>query len=66
MENHKIIWFSISEYVDIDTGEVLDKKMATSKQYIIIKKTKKHEVNNTTGTVYIINECRKSGQIELF
>lgn len=53
----EIKWTTKSEYVDIDTGEKLDKELV-EKQYIIIKKKKHSEKYKSTGTTTITNECR--------
>lgn len=59
----KLKWTSISEYVDEETGEVLTKKQV-EEYYIIIKKVKHGNIDNTTNTGIIrwINVCTKGGK----
>ena len=66
--NKKINWKSVSLFVDIDTGEIL--KITNERQlkytnYIVIKKTKKTEINESNGIIRITNECRHTGQREI-
>lgn len=59
----KIKWTSQTEYVDIDTGEIITKKQQ-EKEYIIIK-TKKHvKINNENNIARVryTNECTKTGK----
>lgn len=63
--NQEIRWRTISEYVDKETGEVIDEK-EVRKNYTIIKKTKHSHVHRTTGITTITNECRRSKQGKLF
>lgn len=60
-------WKSSSEYVDIDTGEIITKRKAL-RDYQILNKSKKVEINknNGTGLIRYTNECRKSIQLELW
>lgn len=63
-----IRWTAITNYVDIDTGQVLTKKIATDKnKYIKIKTEKYGTVNNvkTRGTIEYTVECRKQPQQKL-
>lgn len=59
----KLKWTSISEYVDEETGEILTKKQV-EEYYIIIKKVKYGNIDNTTNTGIIrwINVCTKRGK----
>lgn len=55
-------WSSKNHYVDIETGEQLDAKIA-KKKYLIIKKTIKHEkINEWYGTKHITNLCQPNRQ----
>jgi hypothetical protein len=58
-------WYTISEYVDINTGEIIDKKIAM-KKYIKIKTIKKTEINENIGIIKYITECKENGQTKLF
>lgn len=63
---NKIQWFTESEFVDIETGEIITQEKIKKLEYIIIKKTKHATVNNSTGIVKITNQCRRTGQLKLF
>jgi len=54
-------WYSVSEYVDQETGEIITKNEFT-KNYYKVKNTKKYEINGTNGTIKHCTECRKHGQ----
>jgi hypothetical protein len=59
-------WITVSEFVDIDTGEMLNFKYAESLKrynYRIINKIKKY--NHEQKITKIINECRHTGQREI-
>jgi hypothetical protein len=58
-------WYTISEYVDIETGEIIN-KLKHSKEYYTIKKTKKIEIHENYGTIKYIYECRNKGQTRIF
>lgn len=60
---HKVYikkWTTVSEYVDIDTGEVLNKEQV-KEQYTIIKKNKKTKLyeQQQHGLITITNECKR-------
>lgn len=64
MTDHKtrkeeIKWKTISTYIDVDTGEIIEKEIA-QEQYTIIHKNKKHNVHRKTGITTITYECRKN------
>lgn len=61
----KIKWYSINEYVDIDTGEKISKSLV-EREYIIIKKIKKTIVNNGQGNIIRTCECIKNKQLKLW
>jgi len=54
-------WFTVSEYVDMDTGEILEKKIFT-KEYYKVKTIKKIEINENNGIRKYIHECKHRGQ----
>ena len=60
MRNIKYI--TISEYVDVDTAEVLDKR-TVEKEYSIIKKHKHSKIQEHDNikriTITITNDCRR-------
>lgn len=65
--NPKLKWYTVVEYVDIETGELISKSLKERKYYVI-RKTKKVEVYEYQG--YGITkwtaECRRNGQQRLF
>lgn len=63
--NQEIKWKTESIYVDIDTGEMLNKETVI-RQYKIIHKKKTSHVYKQTGTVKYTNECRTTNQLKLF
>ena len=48
-------WYSLSEYVDIDTGEIISKKKY-EKEYYKINTSKKYELENEIGIRKFIHE----------
>lgn len=61
----EIKWNTKTEYVDIETGEVITKEKAIQ-AYVIIKKTKNVKIYKKTGTITWVNQCRTSIQLKLF
>jgi hypothetical protein len=58
-------WYTTTEWVDIETGELIPKNVAV-KKYYIVNKTKKTELNENYGILKYTNECRPTNQRELF
>lgn len=60
-------WTTTSEWVDVETGEVITKENA-KQNYNITRKIKKYEYdkNHESGRTKITNECRKSTQLKIF
>lgn len=60
-------WYTISEYVDTETGELIEKKQIENKEYKIRNKTIKYEINNEQhyGTRKITNECTRNEQTRM-
>ena len=60
------IWKTVSQYVHLETGEVLTKCEA-EKNYIILKKTKHVRINNEnkSATIYYVYECTRTGSHSL-
>ena len=61
----EIRWTTKSEFIDIDTGEVLpyyNEKQLKYTDYIIINKTKKTKVHEKNGTITRTNFCKHTGQ----
>ena len=64
MKNEKIKkWYTISEWVDIETGEILHKQVI--KDYYKINTKKTLEINENTGIIKYTNECRNIRQTKL-
>lgn len=61
----KLKWTSTSQYVDVDTGEILTKK-EVKENYKVIKTIKKIEHGTEYGYIKYTNECRKSTQGKLW
>lgn len=61
-------WFTESEYVDIETGEIIKKYQVETKEYYITNKSLKYEFDEIRkiGIRKYINECRTTGQTKLF
>lgn len=57
-----IVWITVSDYVDIETGEIIKK----NKDYITIRKHKKVEINGNFGIIKYTHECEKTRQQKLF
>lgn len=57
-------WYTITEIIDVETGEILKKEQITSKEYRILKKTQKYEINTERnfGTRIITWECKINEQ----
>lgn len=62
----KLKWYTVSEWIDVETGELLNKSAYERNNYFVIKKSIKNEITEHFGIRKIINECRKSGQTKLF
>ena len=64
--NKKITqWKSVSLFVDVDTGEIINvtnERQLKYLDYIIINKTKKFRQDDKLGIIEYTNECRKCGQ----
>lgn len=60
-DKYKIRWFTTVIYVDVDTGEILDKARVEREGYYVARKSKKVIDNNIIRTY----ECRNTGQTKL-
>lgn len=58
-------WYTVLEYVDRDTGEIISKAKA-KREYNEIFKTNKTKIDGNKGENKITIECEKSRQIRLF
>lgn len=58
-------WYTVSEYVDISTGELLSRK-EVEKNYYKLMTIRKVEITENHGIIKYITECRKTGQTRLF
>lgn len=61
----KIKWTSKTEYVDVETGEVITKSLA-EREYIKKRSTKFTIIQNNNGTIKWITECERNRQQKLF
>lgn len=59
-------WITISEYVDITTGEIITKSEYEREYYKVKKPTKTIEYNEKYRIIRYTNECRKHEQTKLF
>jgi len=59
-------WYTVTEYVDVETGEIITKSEYERNYYAtgIIQKTT--EKNHKYGITKITKECRRNGQTRLF
>jgi len=64
-ERKTIKWYTMTEYVDIETGELISKS-EYEKNYYKIKNNKKIEITENHGIIKYITECRQHGQKRLF
>jgi hypothetical protein len=55
----------MTEYVDIETGEIITKEKFL-KEYYKVNLTKKTEINGNYGTIKYTNECRSTRQTRCF
>ena len=58
-------WYTTTEYVDTETGEIINKEKY-KKEYYKINSTKKIEIHENYGTIRYINECKPTRQKRLF
>jgi hypothetical protein len=58
-------WYTEIQYVDIETGEIIDKKVFTEKYYKT-NQTRKIEIYENYGIIKYITECRNRNQTKLF
>ncbi len=59
-----IKWVSVSEYVDIETGEMISKARA-KREYNELFKTKIIKIDGNKGEIKWRNECEKSRQTKI-
>lgn len=67
----KIKWFTATQIVDVETGEILTKSMYERRRMRIINKTKSDEFKTSSrGEKYAIRtwtwECKEHEQLTLF
>lgn len=61
-----IKWYSITEYVDISTGEIINKSEYQRKRYKTIKISKTIKIDKNNGIIKYIRECEKDRQLEIW
>lgn len=59
-------WYATSEYVDVDTGEILTRSQFERLDYVKLKTTKKYEINGNIGIIKHQIECEVNRQKKLF
>jgi hypothetical protein len=57
-------WYTTSEFVDVDTGELINKK-EFEKDYHKIQTTRKIEIKEDYGIIKYLHECRSTRQTRL-
>lgn len=66
MNPEKIKWYAVTQYVDIETGEIISKSLKERK-YITVKTSKQHEIKEyrngeKIGIIKHTNECVRNRQ----
>jgi len=56
-------WYTTTEWVDIETGEIIPKNKI--KEYYKIKTTFKYKIDENSGTREYTNECRPIRQTRI-
>lgn len=59
-------WITLTEYVDVETGEILTKSEKERSYYTTGKSHKKIEENGNYRIKKYIYECRRNGQQKLW
>ena len=62
----EIKWYSITEYIDISTGEIISKSEYEREKYITIKINKTYKINKDNGIIKYSRECEKNRQLEIW
>lgn len=60
----KVDWKATTVYVDVETGEIIEKEKVTKKIYTVLKTTKK--LNYERKRIEWTNECERNRQQSLF
>ena len=66
MKTNVQTWKTESDWVDIETGEIIEKKRIKNGEYILIKTTKNYKKDGETNIKQYCYECRRSKQKRLF
>lgn len=61
-----IKWYSVTEFVDISTGEIITKSKYEREKYITIKINKSYKIEKNHGIIKYSRECEKSRQFEIW
>lgn len=64
--NHRKKWITTTEYVDVETGEIITKSNYERNYYLTGKKSKTIEENEKYKIKKYINECRRNGQVRIW
>jgi hypothetical protein len=59
-------WITKSEYVDGETGEIINKQRVINSEFYKLKQTVNYECSKDQKIRNLINECRRTGQTNLF
>ena len=66
MNYRKPYWITESIYVDIDTGEIIDKQAVLNGSYRKLKSETKYKHYENYKSKTITTECRRSAQQRIF
>lgn len=61
-----ILWLTVSQYVDVDTGEIIVKERVKNGEYYKLKQQIYYESEENRKIKRITSECRRSSQQRLF
>lgn len=59
-------WITKSEYVNIETGEIISKQRVLNSEFYKLKQQVNYECSKDQRIKNLINECRETGQTKLF
>tara|TARA_B100000768_G_C10921453_1_gene225827 strand:- start:35 stop:280 length:246 start_codon:yes stop_codon:yes gene_type:complete len=59
-------WITKSEYVNVETGEIISKQRVLNSEFYKLKQTVNYESSNRGKIRNLINECKETGQTNIF
>ena len=65
-EQRRVRWLTESIYVDVETGEIINKNRLQNGEYIKVKSNTKIKTNDNNKSKTITTECKPSGQGRIF